>query len=107
MSRIAEQRRRAAALGTEVRSRRAAVKRLIASAEVDLPELLRADPDHFYTHMETAEEIPIGQLLRSVPGIGPVIARQITVDLNLNPTRPMAELTPSEREQLATEIERT
>lgn len=108
MSRIAEQRRRAAARGTEVRSRRAVVKRLIAEGNSDLVELLQAKPDErrFYP-IETAEEIPIGQLLRSVPGFGPATVKAIVADLAIDPERPMGELTDKQRRDVAAEIERT
>lgn len=109
MSRIREQRRRAAALGTEVRSRRAAVKRQLASSELDLADLLR-DPVEETVPPETAEiaeQIAIGQLLRSVPGFGPAMVGAIVADFQLNPDQPMAELGENHRRLLADEIERT
>ena len=112
MNRIAEQRRRAAALGAEVRSRRAAVKRSIAAGELDLSILLvptRSTSTAAWpvAEAETAEEISIEQLLKSVRGIGPTIAGEILADLKLDPARPLGELTPDQRRDLAAEIERT
>lgn len=106
MSRVAEQRRRAAAIGTEVRSRRAAVKRRISDEDLDLVELLKP-PEDVDEDLATAEEVPIGQLLRSVPGFGPATVAAIVADLQLNPDRPMGELTDNQRRDLAAEIERT
>lgn len=109
MSRIDAARRRAGAIGNEVRSRRAAVKKRIADGELDLAELLDSDRVDSWPSEEasTAEEIPIAPLLKSVPGIGPAIAGEILLDLKLNPNRPMGELGPEVRRRLASEIERT
>lgn len=107
MGRVAEQRRRAAAIGTEVRSRRAEVKRWISEGKLALTSLLRGAVKLTGAAQSTAEEIPVGQLLRSVRGIGPATAAEILADLQLNPDRPMSELTEKQRELLATEIERT
>jgi hypothetical protein len=103
VSRVAEQRRRAAARGTEVRSARAAAKRRIAAGEIHLSRWLRADVER----NAVAEEVPVGQLVRSVPGIGRVIATEILTDLQINPDNPMGELDQQDRDRLADEIERT
>lgn len=112
MSRIAEQRRRAAALGTEVRSRRAAVKKQIAAGEISLVDLLVPTRSTSVAPWPVAsaaiaEEIATGQLLRSVPGIGPKNAGEIIADLQLNPNQPLGELSREKRRDLADEIERT
>ena len=113
MNRIAAQRRQAAALGTEVRSRRAEVKRRISTGNLSLPELLRADGSTFAAiggmldGSPVAAEIPIGQLVRSVRGIGPATAAGIFDDLQLNPDRPLGEYSDAQRRELADELERT
>lgn len=59
--------------GTEVRSRRAMLKRRIGAGDVDLAALLRgqgADDDE-----AIALDIKIGELLRAVPGVGPANAQ--------------------------------
>lgn len=110
MSRIAEKRRAAAARATEVRETRAAVKRRIASGELDLAALLRGDSSLEADLIEgsdeaVAEEIQIGHLLRSVPGVGPVIAQEILDDCELGADRLLADLDQAARELLAEETE--
>lgn len=54
--------------GTQVRSRRAALKRAIAAGDVDLPDLLRGGQAEAFE--EVALDMRIDDLVRSVPGIG-------------------------------------
>jgi hypothetical protein len=107
VSRVAEQRRQAGALGTEVRSRRAAAKARIAAGDVGLPGILRGSYGSIPVVAANVDDIPIGQLVRSVPGIGRATSTAILTDLSINPERPMGELPDAERRRLADEIERS
>jgi transposase len=106
VDRLAEQRRRAAARGQEVRVRRASVKRAIAAGEVDLvADVLRDDQKQRIWAAAIAEEVRVGELLRSIPGIGPTTAAEILEPLEIPSDRPLGDLDQKARNQLAKAIE--
>lgn len=94
------QRRAAAARGNEVRSRRAAVKKAIAAGDVDLVKVLRTE-----VLDDVAEEIPVWQLLRAVPGIGPTTAGEILVDVQVAGERRPRDLELEKRGEIAAALE--
>lgn len=65
----------ALARGTEVRSRRAELKRRVAAGRLDLERLLRGDAQE--ADETTALDIRVGELLRAIPGIGETTADAI------------------------------
>lgn len=104
-AKLAEQRRRAAKKGTEVRSRRAALKAEIASGDADLAELLRGTVtpgDDVAVEREIlAEEIRVGELVRAVPGIGPMTASDLLEAVSIDGSRPLCEVSTEKRAALA------
>jgi hypothetical protein len=105
MGRVSDQRRRASALGNEVRSRRAALCRRIESGELPLPWILRSEDWVASETLRTAQNISIGRLIRSVPGIGPVTFRQMVDDLGFDPTLPLDVIDDEMRGMIAADLE--
>lgn len=102
MDRQAEQRRRAAARGTEIRSRRAEVKRSISSGLLSLRKILKgAASDEL---LAIAGEIRIGELLRSVPGIGPKLSKEILDEARIPSDRRLRDIPDRQRRRIAGEI---
>ena len=95
---------RGLALGTEVRSRRADLKRRIKDGSVDLPALLEGSVEIDENDERTALDMPVYTLALNMPGV----FESSLVDLSLNgfafslhaSTR-LAHLTIRQRAQLA------
>lgn len=95
-----DQRQRGLALGTPVRSRRAALKRAIAADAIDVALLLEGDVD------EATEQIALGMriadLVNAVPGVGHEAAGRVLE--GGNPMSRLGELTTARRRQLAEQL---
>jgi hypothetical protein len=76
--------------GTEVRSRRAALKRRVEAGTLDLSRLLTGSAAE--SDEETALDMRIGELLRAVPGIGDATAREICSRSNVEPDARLSTL---------------
>lgn len=88
-------------LGTGVRSRRAALKRRIATADVSLTDLLRGQHTVAEQDEEIALDIKIRELLEAVPGVGPTTAAQLAADAAVDPAARLSMLTSRRRDVLA------
>lgn len=87
--------------GTLVRSRRAALKRLIGDGEVDVVQLLEGE---LPGHEETALQMKIEQLLEAVPGVGSVTSGELCKRAEIAPDARLSALTIARRRLLADEL---
>lgn len=60
--------------GTQVRSRRAALKRGIKDGSIDAVEIIAGSER---VHQETAADLPLEALLLAIPGIGDTTAQEL------------------------------
>jgi hypothetical protein len=92
-------RHRAAAKGRAVISRRAEIKRAIAAGDLDVQTIIASEttPD--------ADAIKVDQLLRAVPGIGPLTASEIAEAANVPAGARLGDLPTPARQRLSVAIE--
>jgi hypothetical protein len=94
-----DQRDRALALAQEVRVRRAQLKRDLKHGRCSIDTVLR-DPPSF---IATAKVIDI---LRAMPGYGPVKASKIIKQCRVAPSKTIGGLTQRQRNELSVRLER-
>lgn len=85
--------------GTEVRSRRAALKRRIEAGDVDLAAILAGTADD--ADEQTALDIKIGELLRAVPNIGEIRAGAIAATAGVSTVARLSTITLKRRRAIA------
>lgn len=89
--------------GTEVRSRRAALKRAIKAGDADGLEVLAGRAPEWE---EVAADMPVGALLAALPGVGPATVDQLLAERSIPAGTRMFGLTGERRAELADAIKR-
>jgi hypothetical protein len=84
--------------GTEVRSRRAALKRRVEAGTLDLSQILHGTGSE--SDEEVALEMRITDLLRAVPGVGVETARVVCLQSGVDPDARLCTLTIRRRTML-------
>ena len=93
MNPLHQQRMRALQIANGVRTRRAILKRDLTEGNLLISELLRnPHPD--------VEGMRVGDLVRSVPLVGPVKADRVLRAMQVQPSLPVGRLSSRRREQL-------
>lgn len=89
-----EQRMTALTAANAIRTKRKELKERMAVGQEDARELLAQPP-------ELIENVEIGEFLRWVPRIGKSKAREIARKARVSPSRPLVNLSPRERTEVA------
>lgn len=87
------------AKGTEVRSRRAALKRGMKDGSIDSLAILTGDGPS--EQQDTAAEMPLESLLLAIPGVGTTTADELLDARGIPPTARLWALTDERRRELA------
>jgi hypothetical protein len=99
--RTLQQRMEALAKGNDHRTRRARLKRDIATGQRKIYDVLLSDVP------EWAATMPIGALLRSTPGVGQVKRDKMLRSVGISPAKTLAGLTVRQRSELAGTLRET
>lgn len=91
--RTVRQRREALAQASAVRTQRAALKAELRSGRRSLAELLAEPP-------ACLERIKVAELLRALPGYGPVRVERLLARCRVSPAKTLAGLTARQRSEL-------
>lgn len=94
-----EQRRAALARAQEVRSTRASIKQMLKTGEVTLADLLARVDDN-----DVVAGMPVSDVLRALPRMGPVRSRRLMERLDIAASRRLGGLGHRQRRALLDEL---